>query len=97
MNWCVYIILCSDDSLYTGITVDIKRRINQHATGLCAKYFRNRTPKQLVFLENEHDRSSATKREMAIKKLSKLEKTNLINSNSQPLAINTSINLTDLP
>ncbi len=96
MNWCVYIILCSDDTLYTGITVDIQRRINQHATGLGAKYFRNRVPTQLVFLETNHNRSSATKREMAIKKLSKLDKTNLINSNSQPLTINTSINLTDL-
>ena len=79
-NWCVYIILCSDDTLYTGITIDIKRRIKQHTSGLGAKYFRNRTPKEIVFLEPEHNRSSATKREMAIKKLSKIEKTKLINS-----------------
>ena len=77
-NWCVYIILCSDDTLYTGITIDIQRRIKQHASGLGAKYFRTRTPKEIVFLETEHDRSSATKREMAIKKLNKIEKTTLL-------------------
>ncbi len=78
MNWSVYIILCSDESLYTGITIDIDRRINQHATGLGAKYFRNRSPKELAYLETGHNRSSATKREMAIKKLSKAEKTAII-------------------
>ena len=88
-NWCVYIILCSDDTLYTGITIDIQRRIKQHATGLGAKYFRNRSPKEIVFLETEHDRSSATKREMAIKKLNKIEKTNLINSAKLSLKVET--------
>ena len=78
MNWSVYIILCSDESLYTGITIDIDRRINQHTTGLGAKYFRNRSPKELAYLETWHNRSSATKREMAIKKLSKAEKTAII-------------------
>ncbi len=78
MNWSVYIILCSDESLYTGITIDIDRRINQHTTGLGAKYFRNRSPKELAYLETGHNRSSATKREMAIKKLSKAEKTAII-------------------
>ena len=78
MNWSVYIILCSDETLYTGITIDIDRRINQHATGLGAKYFRNRSPKELAYLETGHDRSSATKREMAIKKLSKTEKNAII-------------------
>ncbi len=78
MNWSVYIILCSDETLYTGITIDIDRRINQHATGLGAKYFRNRSPKELAYLETGHNQSSATKREMAIKKLSKAEKTAII-------------------
>ncbi len=78
MNWSVYIILCSDETLYTGITIDIDRRINQHATGLGAKYFRSRSPKELAYLETGHNRSSATKREMAIKKLSKAEKTAII-------------------
>jgi putative endonuclease len=80
VTWLVYIILCSDDSLYTGITTDIARRFNQHARGQGAKYFRCRQPKQLIFIETGHDRSSATKREIFIKKLSRLNKLQLINT-----------------
>jgi putative endonuclease len=80
VTWLVYIILCSDDSLYTGITTDIARRFNQHAQGKGAKYFRCRQPKQLIFIEIGHDQSSATKREIFIKKLSRLKKLQLINT-----------------
>ena len=80
MNWSVYIILCSDNSLYTGITVDVPRRFEQHATGKGAKYFRGRQPEQLVYVEPGHNRSSATKREIHLKKLSREEKSQLINS-----------------
>jgi putative endonuclease len=80
VTWLVYIILCSDDSLYTGITTDITRRFSQHAQGQGAKYFRCRQPKQLIFVEIGHDRSSATKRELYIKKLSRLKKLQLIDS-----------------
>jgi len=80
MNWSVYIILCTDDSLYTGITTDISRRFNQHRDQKGAKYFRGRQPKTLVYLETEHDRSSAGKREVAIKSLSRSEKLSLIAS-----------------
>jgi putative endonuclease len=80
VTWLVYIIRCSDDSLYTGITTDMTRRFNQHAHGQGAKYFRCRQPKQLIFIEIGHDRSSATKRELFIKKLSRLKKLQLINS-----------------
>ncbi|TRW95016.1 GIY-YIG nuclease family protein [Candidatus Methylobacter oryzae] len=82
MNWQVYIILCSDDSLYTGITNDVVRRFNQHADRQGAKYFRGRRPKQLVYVETGHDRSSAGKREVAIKKLPRLEKLQLLASDS---------------
>jgi putative endonuclease len=78
MNWQVYIILCTDDSLYTGITNDVARRFNQHADKQGAKYFRGRQPKQLVYVETGHDRSSASKRESAIKKLPRLEKLHLL-------------------
>lgn len=78
MNWCVYIILCSDDTLYTGITNDIARRFEQHANRRGAKYFRGRKPKQLVYLEPGHNRSSATKREIDLKKLNREEKLRLI-------------------
>jgi putative endonuclease len=80
MTWLVYIILCSDETLYTGITIDVARRFNQHAQGQGAKYFRCRQPKQLVYVEIGHDRSSATKREVSIKKLNRYKKLQLINS-----------------
>ena len=84
-NWQVYIILCSDGSLYTGITTDIARRFNQHRLGTGAKYFRGRSPRQVVYLESGHDRSGASRREAAIKKLSRAEKRLLIDrSDSLP-------------
>jgi len=80
MNWSVYIILCTDDTLYTGITIDVSRRFNQHATGRGAKYFRGRQPKQLVYIEPGHNRSSATKREIDLKKLGRVEKLRIVAS-----------------
>jgi putative endonuclease len=80
LNWHVYIILCSDGTLYTGITTDIRRRMRQHSNGTGAKYFRGRRPKQLLYLEGGHDRSSAGKREIAIKKMKRSEKELLIRS-----------------
>lgn len=78
MNWCVYIILCSDQSLYTGISNDVAKRYQQHVDRQGAKYFRGRNPQQLVYVENGHDRSSASKRENTIKKLSRSQKLALI-------------------
>jgi putative endonuclease len=90
MNWSVYIILCTDDTLYTGITIDITKRYQQHANGQGAKYFRGRQPKQLVYLESGHNRSTATKREMSLKKLNRNDKANLIASdNNQLTALHT--------
>ncbi|MEA3363054.1 MAG: GIY-YIG nuclease family protein [Thermodesulfobacteriota bacterium] len=86
MNWKVYIILCSDDSLYTGITTDIRRRYAQHQTGTGAKYFRGRSPCRLVYLEDDHDRSSASRRESQIKKLRPVDKRHLIMSSDNRLA-----------
>lgn len=87
MNWQVYMILCSDDSLYTGITTDVDRRFTQHIDGRGAKYFRGRAPLRVVYLETEHDRSSAGRREVAIKKMSPAEKRRLINSPLNQLAV----------
>ena len=78
MNWLVYIILCSDGSLYTGITNDLERRLRQHANRQGAKYFRGRQPGPVVYLERGHDRSTASRREAAIKKLSPQAKRRLI-------------------
>jgi putative endonuclease len=80
MQWQVYILLCSDGSLYTGISTEVKRRVAQHAAGTGAKYFRGRSPCQIVYLESGHDRSSASRREMAIKKMSLTEKRSLLDS-----------------
>jgi len=78
MNWQVYIILCSDNSLYTGITTDIDRRFRQHGAARGAKYFRGRQPLQVVYLETGHSRSSAAAREAGIKAMSRADKSNLI-------------------
>lgn len=71
-------IVCTDSSLYTGISVDVEKRYQQHISQKGAKYFRGRQAKHLVYKECDHDRSSASKREIAIKKLSRLEKIQLI-------------------
>ena len=78
MNWLVYIILCSDNSLYTGITTDIDRRFRQHTNGSGAKYFRGRHPLQVVYFENGHSRSSAAKRESQIKAMHRADKELLV-------------------
>lgn len=76
----MYIILCSDNSLYTGISNDVERRFQEHASQRGARYFRGREPQQLVYLESGHDRSSASRREAAIKKLRRQDKECLIQS-----------------
>ncbi len=75
-DWFVYIVRCADDSLYTGITKDVDRRIQEHNEGdkLAAKYTRARRPVVLVYQETCESRSVATKREIEIKKLSREEK-----------------------
>ena len=80
MNWQVYIILCKDNSLYTGITTAVQRRFAQHLAGTGAKYFRGHSPLKLVYLEGGHDRSSASRREAEIKKLRPEDKRRLIES-----------------
>ena len=78
MTWHVYIILCSDDTLYTGITTDCQRRFSQHARGCGAKYFRSRQPLRIVYHEQGHDRSTATKREAQIKAMNRTDKKLLV-------------------
>jgi putative endonuclease len=80
MNWHVYIVLCSDNTLYTGISNDVDRRMSQHASQRGAKYFRARRPKRLVYLEGGHSRSTASRREAAIKKMQRPAKERLIDS-----------------
>ena len=80
MEWYVYIIYCSDQTLYTGISNDVQRRIEQHASERGAKYFRGRRPQKLVYLEGGHTRSSASRREAQIKSLSRKDKLRLLDS-----------------
>ncbi len=86
-NWFVYIIHCTDESLYTGITTDIEKRYTAHTLQLGAKYFRGRKPRRLVYLESGHDRSSATKREMEIKKLKRKDKFTLLTASENQINI----------
>jgi putative endonuclease len=74
----VYILKCSDNTYYTGYTVDIGRRLEEHQQGLASKYTRGRTPVELVYLESHPTKSEALKREIQIKKLPKSEKQRLI-------------------
>jgi putative endonuclease len=74
MEWQVYIIQCTDDTLYTGITKDLARRLSQHGGKRGAKYFHGRRPQRVVYLESGHDRSSASRREAQIKRLSRAAK-----------------------
>ena len=77
-NWTVYILQCADGSLYTGITNDLPRRLEQHNDGTGAKYTRGRGPHTLVFSESHAERSLALKREIHIKSLSRAEKLALL-------------------
>lgn len=77
-NWSVYIIRCSDDSLYTGITTDVERRFQQHLTGKGAKYFRGRQPVAIEYQIDGLTRIDASRQETQIKQLSRAEKLALI-------------------
>lgn len=79
----VYIVRCSDGTLYTGITTDLERRIDEHnSSPKGAKYTRNRRPVTLEYSERCSDKSSASKREYTIKRLTKIEKEELIETAS---------------
>ncbi len=76
--WSVYIVRCSDGTLYTGISTDIKARVKKHNSGAGAKYTRARRPVVLVFTEKKRSESSAKRREAQIKRLTRLEKESLL-------------------
>ena len=79
--WYVYIVRASDETLYTGITTDLERRLAEHQSGKAgAKYFRGRTALEMVFSESSPSRSSASKREAEIKKLTRTQKLSVINN-----------------
>ena len=85
-NWSIYIIEASDTSLYTGVTTDIERRFEEHLSGRRgARFFSGRVPLRVVYREHGHSRSSACRREAAIKKLSRRDKQSLIASQASEL------------
>lgn len=77
-----YILRCSDNTLYTGWTTDIQRRLNAHNSGKGARYTRPRRPVSLVYYEVFQTREEAMKREWQIKHLTRQEKLKLISSSS---------------
>jgi len=78
MDWVVYILKCGDGSFYTGITNDLDARVAAHADGAGAKYTKGRGPFEIVYVEPCADRSQASSREFAIKKLNRQGKRNII-------------------
>lgn len=78
MGWFVYMLRCGDGSLYTGYTDDVQRRLAVHQSGKGAKYTRSHPPVELAYWEELPDRSSALRREAAIKKLTRKQKLTLI-------------------
>jgi len=77
-RWLIYILRCSDGSLYTGITNDLPKRLKAHATGRASKYTRSRLPVSLAYSEPQRSKSAALKREAAIKGLRRAEKDRLL-------------------
>jgi putative endonuclease len=79
-KYYVYILECTDRSLYTGITTDLKRRFAEHKKGKGAHYTASHPPRKIVYQEKLPTRSAALKREAQIKKLSRQEKLAVIKS-----------------
>jgi len=81
-NWSVYIVECSDGSLYTGISNNVDRRVKAHNAKKGAVSIKGRLPVKLVYKEDLGTKSLALKREFAIKKLARKDKLRLINEKS---------------
>jgi predicted GIY-YIG superfamily endonuclease len=78
MTWIVYIVECSDGSLYTGITNDLARRVEEHGTGKGAKYTKHRGPVTVRYTEHQDSKGAALTREAAIKSLRRGDKLALV-------------------
>ena len=77
-RWFVYLLRCSDDSLYCGITTDLERRVQEHNEARGSRYTRSRLPVQLVWSSPSLSKSEAYKEEYRIKRLGKDAKENLV-------------------
>ncbi len=78
VNWFVYLLRCADDTLYTGISNDLTRRLKKHNAGTASRYTRSRLPVTIVYQEIQASRSLALKREHIIKGYSRKVKESLI-------------------
>jgi len=76
MKWCMYVLLCNDNSFYCGITTNLERRLKQHNGEIKggAKYTRSRRPCQIIYTKKAMNRSIASKEEYAFKKLNRKQK-----------------------
>ena len=83
--WHVYILKCSDGSLYTGTTTDISRRIIEHNNKKGGSYTRSRLPVKLLYKENHSTKSQALKREIQIKALTRNKKLNLLSESKSQI------------
>jgi predicted GIY-YIG superfamily endonuclease len=82
-GWSLYIVKCRDGTLYTGVTNDLRRRMDQHNRGTASRYTRSRLPVELVYRERCRNRSSALKKECRVKSLSRKEKEARIAGNAR--------------
>lgn len=85
----VYIVQCSDRTLYTGYAENVARRVQEHNAGIGSKYTRSRLPVRLVYWEEHPDRSLALRREVQIKQMTRLEKERLIKDFDPTIPIQT--------
>ena len=83
LPWLVYILVCSDGTLYTGMTNDLEKRLKKHNQGIASRYTRSRLPVKVVYSERHQTRSEVLRREKAIKSLSRQEKQQLIRTSSK--------------
>lgn len=77
-KWYVYIVQCNDNTLYTGISTDLNKRIEKHNSGNGAKYTKTRLPVKLLYFKLYDNKSEASKEEYRIKQLKKIDKLKLI-------------------
>jgi putative endonuclease len=78
MPWFCYLLECADGTYYAGITTALERRLAMHGRGIASRYTRGRRPVRLVYAETQADRARATRREVEIKRLSRMAKRSLI-------------------
>lgn len=84
MSWHVYIVCCSDGSLYTGIATDVERRLEEHASGARgARFLRGKGPLEIVFRANAGDRAAASRLEHRVKCLSRAQKLALVDGKAR--------------